>query len=195
MTLLNSSLSLICLAVVITATSPRVSANEQMPGGPEKPIRPGSDPFGCKKRGSSSGSGCVALIEGKSKKVNKIVKLSQFDINGGRGSLVIHMSRVGVLFQNKIKIGKIKTSGIVEDKNGLVVANLDSNGVLLTKNGIPFGKISPDGAIDNGSGTVIHWLHDGSLARGNEVLPIKIIPAESPALRAASIAVALYFSI
>lgn len=132
---------------------------------------------------------------GKHKSKTSFVKLSAFKIADKSGKIGLEMDKTGqISYEGKVT-GAIDAKGSVFDAGGKLMASLRNNSILVDSSGEPLVKIGTDGALDNGSGVLIHWLKDGTLAQGDKILDVKLLPPNSPARRAASIVLFLYLNI
>lgn len=131
----------------------------------------------------------------KHKSKTSFVNLSAFKITDKSGKIGLEMDKTGAISHEGKVTGTIDAKGSVFDAGGKLIAGLRDNSILVDSSGEPLIKIGTDGALDNESGVLIHWLKDGTLAQGDKILDVKLLPSNSPARRAASIVLFLHLNI
>lgn len=127
---------------------------------------------------------------------SSVVQIYPFKIGDQKGTVHIVMDKNGVI-KTKAKKGEIKSEwkvvgtiskdGRVIDAHGKLLAVLRDTSILEDSAGVPLVRIYADGTFDNGSGVPVRWTKDGTLKQGDSPLDVKLLPANSPARRAASI--------
>ncbi|MEZ0275528.1 MAG: hypothetical protein ACAH88_11545 [Roseimicrobium sp.] len=128
-----------------------------------------------------------------SKKTPKLVILSPFVISDASGKPGLKMDKNGVVRLEDEMVCTIGADGTVKGKDGKLLARLGKDDMLVTANGEKRGKIDAQGTWDNGSGVPAKWSPAGTFPEG-AATQFKIDPTNSPAKRAATIALILHLN-
>lgn len=124
---------------------------------------------------------------------SSLVPLSPFKIGDKKGTVYIVVNNKGEIKwigEAKSKKGPVSTiskDGRVVDAHGKLLAVLRDTSILEDSSGTPLVRILADGTLDNGSGVLVSWTKNGTLKQGDSLLDVRLMPANSPARRAASI--------
>lgn len=122
------------------------------------------------------------------------LQFSEFEIKDEKGISRITVNENGKIRVSGEDIGTINTDGILNDKNGNLLAKITDENILQEKDGKNLIKIDENGKIDNGSGMLIEWSENGELLKGNEKAGMRISPVDKKSFQAASIILYLYLS-
>lgn len=77
---------------------------------------------------------------------------------------------------------------------GAVYARLGADGVLVGVDGKPLVAVAADGSFIGGDGATYAWAPDGTLMLGDRAVGMRLTPADTPARRAASVALWVYLT-
>lgn len=122
------------------------------------------------------------------------LQFSAFEIKDENGITRIVVSKNGEIKVNGENIGLINTDGILQDKDGNLLAKLREDNFFQDQAGENLIKINKNGQMDNGSGMFVEWSATGELLKGNEQTGIHIEPNDSKSYQAASAILYLYLS-
>lgn len=119
--------------------------------------------------------------------------ISPFEIRHGNRTLT--MSESGDLYAlDDMHLGRMTKTGVIYDRNGDVIARLMPDGQLQDASGKLLVMVEENGAWRNREGTSLYWSEDGELIVGDKETALKLVPADSPARRAASVFVYMFFT-
>lgn len=133
--------------------------------------------------------------------------LAPFEIVDVQGRMVMRMDGGGRVLASWVVRDQAGNRSVEERDDGITLAasgelrlggtlyaRFNADGLLVGADGKPLVAVAGDGSFIGGDGTAYSWASDGSLLLGDRPAGMRLIPADTPARRAASIALWVYLT-
>lgn len=120
------------------------------------------------------------------------LQFSAFEIKNENTVNGITINDNGEININGQNIGIVYHNGILNNKNGNILAKITDDNFLQDKNGKNLIKIDEYGKMDNGSGLILEWTENGEFLKGTKKTGMSILPVDPKSFRTASAVLYLY---